>query len=369
MARDYYEILGVKKGATDDDIKKAYRKLAHEYHPDKKTGNEAKFKEVNEAYQVLSDKAKRAQYDQFGQTFGGSSYGGSQAGGSQSNPFSGFSGFQGFGGDGFSFDFGGEGFEDIFSSVFGGQTSGRRKAKGRDIQADVEITFQEMVKGTERQFNFYRQAECSECHGTGAEEGTKLKTCPTCGGAGQVRKNVRSFFGNFSQVTECPDCRGEGKIIDKKCKVCGGDGRVKKEEKVNIQIPAGIQDGQTLSMEGQGEMGARGSKPGNLYVNIHILPHPKFVRRGQNIESVEYISFATAVLGGKIEVETIDGPLILKIPAGTQSGETFRLKDLGVPELRGGKRGHQMVKVMIVVPKKVTGRAKALIEELNNLEK
>jgi len=264
MKKDYYDILGVSKSASDDDIKKAYRRLAHQYHPDKSGGDEKKFKEVNEAYQVLSDKAKRQQYDQFGQTFEQAGAGGQGFGGFD------FSGFQGFGGQGFNFDFGEGGFEDIFSDIFGGSTRTRRKARGRDIQVDVEISFSEMVSGATRTMNLYKNSVCERCGGEGGEPGTSLKTCSTCHGSGQVRKTSRSFFGSFSQVTTCSECQGSGSIFEKKCSQCGGDGKYKKEEQIEIKIPAGIADGQTISMEGQGEAGQRGARPGNLYVIVHI---------------------------------------------------------------------------------------------------
>lgn len=356
MARDYYEILGVSKGASDDEIKKAYRKLAHKYHPDKSGGDEAKFKEINEAYQVLSDKSKRAQYDQFGQTFQGAPGGGSGFGGFD------FSGFQN---QGFDFEFGGSNFEDIFSDIFGGGR--RRKARGQNIQVDLEIDFPEMVRGAEKVVRLYKNAVCDRCEGTGGEPGSKKKTCPVCGGSGRVKKTTRSFFGNFSQVSECPECAGAGTVFEKKCSKCKGEGRFKKEEEIKISIPAGIQDGQTLSVEGAGEFGEKGSVPGDLYVNIHVKPHKKFTRKGNDIISSEYISFSMAVFGGKIEIDTIDGKLILKIPAGTQSGEIFRIKEKGVPELGGRKIGNHLVKVFVETPKNLSREQKNLIEKLKDL--
>src|SRR3990172_5203015 len=260
---DYYKILGIGKGASDDEIKKAYRKLAHKYHPDKGGGDEAKFKKINEAYQVLSDKAKRQQYDQFGRTFDGA----------QGRPgFSGFdfSGFQDFGGQGFDFEFGGGGgFEDIFSDIFGGRAkSSGRRSRGQDIQVDAEISFEEMVRGAEREINLYNRVACDQCEGSDGEPGTGRKNCPTCKGAGQIKKTTRSFLGSFSQVSVCPECKGEGAVYEKKCRKCGGDGRVKEERRVKIKIPAGIENGQTISLQGQGEAGERGARGGDLYVNI-----------------------------------------------------------------------------------------------------
>lgn len=359
MANNYYEILGVSKGATDDEIKKAYRKLAHKYHPDKAGGDEAKFKEINEAYQVLSDKAKRSQYDQFGRTFEG-------AGGASGQGFGGFdfSGFQGFGGNqGFDFDFGGGDFSDIFSDIFGG---GGRSAKrrGRDIQVDTEIDFFEIAKGTERTFSLYKTTSCDKCEGTGGEPGAKRKTCPTCQGKGRIQKTSRSFFGSFTQVVECSECRGEGQVFENKCRQCGGDGRFKKEEKIEIKIPAGISDGQTISVRGAGEAGEKGAPSGDLYVTVRIKPHSKFKREGNDILSEERIPFSLATLGGKTEIETLWGKLILKIPSGTQSGEVFRIKGKGAPDISGRGEGNHLVRIFVSTPKNLSRRQKDLVEEL-----
>ncbi|MDQ1284182.1 MAG: Chaperone protein DnaJ [Patescibacteria group bacterium] len=389
MANDYYNALGVGKGASDDEIKKAYRKLAHKYHPDKAGGDEKKFKEINEAYQVLSDKAKRSQYDQFGQTFsagGGSAYGGqgrgfsdfSSKGGPASGwDFSGFDfgnfsrqnngGFSAKGGpaSGWEFQFGGDDLGDIFGSVFGGGRSrGGRARRGQDIQVDAEIDFSEMVHGAEREINLRRSVKCNRCGGTGAEPGAGMKTCPTCQGAGQVQKTARGLFGMFSQVSVCPECEGAGKIPEKKCSQCGGDGRVKENENIKIKIPAGISNGQTISLEGKGEAGEKGAPAGNLYVVVHVKPHSKFTRNGLDILSAEHISFSMAALGGEIEIETLHGKLILKIPAGTQSGETFRIRGKGVPELSGRGVGDHLVKIIVRVPQRLTREQKRIIEEL-----
>ncbi|MFA5994441.1 MAG: DnaJ C-terminal domain-containing protein, partial [Parcubacteria group bacterium] len=309
MAASYYDLLGVSKGATDDEIKKAYRKMAHKYHPDKSGGDEAKFKEINQAYQVLSDKSKRQQYDQFGQTFEGGGPGAGQGSGGFD-----FSGFQGFGGQEGGFEFGGEGFDDIFSNIFGGGGSrGRRQTQGSDIHVDIEIDYFEMVKGVEKELNLYKRVHCNRCEGSGGEPGAGQKTCPTCHGSGKVETVRRSFFGSFAQVSECHECQGVGKIYEKKCSKCGGDGRVKEEQKLEIKIPAGISDGQTLSVGGQGEAGERGMRAGDLLVTIHVAPHKKFKRKGLDILSTEQIPFSVAALGGKVEIETISGNLILKI--------------------------------------------------------
>ncbi|MCX6766144.1 MAG: molecular chaperone DnaJ [Candidatus Moranbacteria bacterium] len=358
---DYYKILGVNRNASDDEIKKAYRKLAHKYHPDKAGGDEKKFKEINEAYQVLSDKAKRQQYDQFGRTF-------EQTG-------AGFGGFEGFdfgsfsGRGGSSWDFGG--FEDIFSDIFGegftGRTGTRRRA-GRDIQVDVEISFEEMVQGTRRDVNLYKSVVCSVCHGTGGEPGAKEQSCPTCGGSGQVRKTTRSFFGSFTQVSTCPTCVGTGKTYSQKCHKCGGDGRVKEYQAVAINIPAGIQDGQTITLPGQGEAGEHGGAGGDLYTSVHVRPHPKFQRERDNITSTEQITFSQAVLGDKIAVETVEGSVKMKIPAGTQSSEIFRIKDEGIPHLGKRGRGDHLVKIVVKIPRHPSREQKELIEKLRKLD-
>jgi molecular chaperone DnaJ len=367
MASNYYDLLGISKGASDDEIKKAYRKLAHKYHPDKSGGDEAKFKEINQAYQVLSDKSKRQQYDQFGQTFEGGSGAG---GGSAAGGFGGFdfSGFQGFGGQAGGFEFGGEGFDDIFSNIFGGGGTSRtrRKARGADIHVDVEIDYAEMVRGVQREFNLFKSVHCDRCDGQGGEPGTGQKTCPTCHGSGRVETMRRSFFGNFSQVSECHDCLGAGKIFEKKCSKCKGEGRVKEEEKISVEIPAGISDGQTLSMEGRGEAGERGAMAGDLLITVHVSAHRKFKRKGLDILSTEEIPYSVAALGGKVEIETISGSLILKIPAGTPSGEVFRVKGSGVPDLGGRDIGNHLVTVVVRVPKSLSREQKNIIEKMRD---
>jgi len=358
MAKNYYKILGVSKEASDDEIKKSYRKLAHKHHPDKTGGDEVKFKEINEAYQVLSDKTKRQQYDQFGQTFDQARGGG----------FSGFdfSGFQkGYG----NFEFGSENFEDIFSDIFGGNFGGRRtRAKsGQDIQVDVEISFEEMVKGAERVFNLYKRMKCDVCQGTDGELGIKDETCSTCHGSGKIRKTSRSFFGTFSQVAACPDCEGKGKIYSKKCHQCGGDGMVKMNQEINVRVPAGIQNGQTISLSGQGEAGEAGAPSGDLFVNVHVLPHDKFKRDQDNIISSEEISFSQAVLGDKVEVETIEGGIKMKVPSGTQSGEIFRIKEKGVPHLQKRGRGDQLIKIVVKIPKNMSRGQRELVDKMKDL--
>ncbi len=366
MAKDLYETLGVNKGANDDEIKKAYRKLAHKHHPDKTGGNADKFKEINAAYQVLSDKEKRSQYDQYGQTFeqGQRGGGGQGFGGFSSQGFD-FSGFQ-QGGGGQGFEFGG-GFEDIFSDIFGGGggRGGSSQKAGRDIQIDAEISFEEMVKGAHREVSLLRRVVCGLCKGSGGEPGAKEENCHTCKGSGQIKQTVRSFFGTFVQASTCPTCSGSGKTYAKKCHKCSGEGRVREQQSIAFDIPAGISNGQTISLQGQGEAGERGSSNGDLFVNIHIKQHNFFERKGNDILSTEHISYSQAVLGDKISVRTINENISIKIPAGTQGGETFRIKEQGVPQLgRNSARGHQLVKIIVDVPKNLSRDQKKLLEEL-----
>lgn len=367
---DLYETLGVSKGASEDEIKKAYRKLAHKHHPDKAGGNTEKFKEINAAYQVLSDKEKRSQYDQYGQTFEQAQRGGGGGGGGGSQGFGGFSsqgwdfsGFSAQGGSASGGEFNG-GFEDIFSDIFGGG-GGQSSRKGRDIQIDSEITFEEMVHGAHREVSLLRRVICDSCRGDGGEPGSTQETCHTCKGSGQIKQTVRSFFGNFVQASTCPTCLGAGRTYAKKCRKCGGDGRVREQQSIAFDIPAGISSGQTISLQGQGEAGERGSSNGDLFVNVHVKPHNLFERKGNDILSTEHISFSQAVFGDKIDVKTIDGNLAMKIPAGTQGGETFRIKEKGIPQLgRSSVRGNQLVKIVVDVPKNLSREQKRLLEDL-----
>ena len=373
MPKDYYNILGVGKDASDDEIKKAYRKLAHQHHPDKSGGDEARFKEVNEAYQVLSDKEKRSQYDQYGQTF-------EQA--QQQGGFSGFEGFRDFSSfaEGFDFNFRGgqgsrqgfSGFEDIFGDIFSQAGFGsdarkgrsRRRYRGEDIQVDVEINFQEMGEGVEKEIELYKRVKCAKCGGEGVEPGSKKVECAKCGGEGQVRSARRTILGTFQQTSVCPECQGEGKIPEKKCKKCGGDGRTREYEKIKVKIPAGIRDGQTIRLENLGEAGEKGGEAGDLYVNIHVLPDTRFSRDGDNIHSEAEISFSQAALGDKISVETIGGEVKLKIPAGTQSGEIFRLKGHGVKHLSRFGHGDHYVKIQVVTPRNLSREERKIFEKL-----
>lgn len=360
MAKDYYEILGVPRTASQDEIKKAFRKQAHQHHPDKSGGDEAKFKELNEAYGALSDPEKRRRYDQFGHA------------GAQSGP----GGFSGQGGSAAGFDFGGfqfggGGFEDVFSDLFGGGSfSGarNREESGSDIQVDIEVSFEEMASGVEKEVRLRKPIECDACSGTGGKAGTKESTCKTCGGAGRVNKTVRSFFGTFAQAFVCEDCHGRGKSYAEKCPICHGAGRVQGEETIAINVPQGIEDGQTISLSGRGAVGEHGMRSGDLYVTVHVLPHREFKREGRDtIRSTVEIRFAQAALGDTIPVNTISGVVRMKIPAGTQSGEVFRLKGRGIRHFQGHREGDHLVTVIVIVPKRLSSEERKLVERLREI--
>ena len=365
MGKDYYKILGISRNASDEEIKRAFRRLAHKYHPDTKGGgDEAKFKEVNEAYQVLSDPERRAKYDQFGTDFeqGGyqpwnwedfvQAYGPQQA----RVDFSDF--FKGFGE-----------FEDIFSEIFGTKTRRKRETlAGEDININIDISFKEAVFGTKREVELYKRVRCPRCKGKGYESGIKIITCPTCRGTGQITTTRQTFLGSFTQVSTCPDCRGEGKKPEKYCPRCGGDGRVKEYKKIRIKIPAGIDSGQTIRVSGQGEAGIKGGPYGDLYVQVRVAPHKYFKREGYNLKVDLPISFTQAVLGDRVEIETLDGKIKLDIPAGTQSGEVFVIKGKGIPKLQGAGRGDLLVKIEVVIPKRLSRKERKLIQELASLK-
>jgi len=356
---DYYETLGVPKNASEDEIKKAFRRLAHKYHPDKGTGDEKKFKEINEAYQVLSNKERRQRYDSHGQTYNGQ-------GPTGGNPFGGQGGgfdFNGFSSQGF--DFSGSGFEDIFSDIFGGQGSHRtRRGGGADIAVDIEISFEQMVAGVEKEISLRKLSSCHTCKGTGGKPGSKKETCKQCQGRGQVRRNVQTIFGALSQVVTCDVCHGRGETYTEKCPTCQGTGREQREEKISLSIPAGIHDEQTLSVEGAGAAGELGESAGNLFVTVHVRPHAVLQRRGDDIISEYAMSFMQAALGDKVPVETIEGNVTMKIPSGTQPGEVFRIKGKGVPHLGRYGRGDHLVTVTLSVPKKLSSEQKKIIEKL-----
>ena len=351
--RDYYEVLGVSKGASDDEIKKAYRKLAKKYHPDMNPGDkeaEAKFKEVNEAYSILSDSEKRARYDQFGHAGVDPNYGAGGPGG-------------GFGG----FDMGDIDLGDIFGSFFGGgfggfggSASSRRNGpqKGESLRASLTISFEEAAFGCEKEINLNRTEECEACHGSGAEPGTTAETCPDCRGTGVVRVQQRTGGFAFSSTAPCSRCRGTGKIIHTPCKACGGSGSEKKTKRVTVSIPAGIDDGQAISLRGQGNAGKNGGPAGDLIVAVHVKPHPQFHRDGTTVLYEQPVTFYQAVMGAELEIPTIDGKVKYNLPAGTQTGTTFRLRGKGIPELRGRGRGDQYVTVRVQVPTSLNGEQK-----------
>jgi molecular chaperone DnaJ len=351
--RDYYEVLGLQKGASDDEIKKAYRSLAKKYHPDlnKEPGAEEKFKEVNEAYETLSDPQKRARYDQYGFDDPTAGFGGAGA--------------SGFGGAGFG------GFEDIINSFFGG---GRRSSNGPHQGADVEkqmnITFEEAVFGCKKRIRITVDDECMSCGGSGAASKSDVKTCPKCGGRGRVIMRQQTIFGYTNVEAQCPDCNGKGKIITKKCPDCNGKGRVRRTKDVEITIPAGIQSGMSLRMEGYGQSGFNGGQPGDLYIQFVVQEHPNFKRDGQDIILEIPISVSQAALGDTIQVPTIDGPVDLKVPAGTQPGTKLRLRGRGTKNPKGGiGRGDQYVIFNVVVPTNLSSAEKKLYEQLKEEEK
>lgn len=354
--RDYYEILGVGKDASADEIKKAFRRLAVQYHPDKEGGDEAKFKEINEAYEVLKDQSKRQRYDQFGHAGVGGAAGG--AGG----PFGG-----GFNGQNVNFDFGDLG--DIFGSFFGGGPQrSRQPNRGRDVEIQIELSFEDAVFGAERDIKLTMEDVCGHCKGSTVEPGYELKTCQTCKGAGQVVEVMRTIFGNIQQATVCPTCKGAGKIPEKPCSVCHGKGTQRKEQKMTIKIPAGVDDGATIRLRERGEAIANGAK-GDLYVHLRVKAHKKFTREGDIILSEEHIDMVDAALGTEIDVETVDGKVRMKVPAGTQSGTDFKLSNHGVPHLQKTTRGAHIVTIIVDIPTKLTKQQKELLEEFKKNHK
>ncbi|HYK72506.1 MAG TPA: molecular chaperone DnaJ [Pseudoneobacillus sp.] len=342
--RDYYEVLGVSKSASKDELKKAYRKLSKQYHPDinKEPDANEKFKEIAEAYEVLSDDQKKAQYDQFGHAGPNQGFGGSDFGG-------------GFGG-----------FEDIFNSFFGGGTRRRdpnAPRQGADLQYTMTLSFEEAVFGKEMDIEIPREEECDTCHGSGAKPGTKPETCNHCKGSGQLNVEQNTPFGRIVNRRVCHYCNGTGKEIKNKCSTCGGSGKVKKRRKINVKIPAGVDDGQQLRVSGQGEPGVNGGPSGDLYVVFHVRSHEFFERDGDDIYCEMPITFVQAALGDEIEVPTINGKVKLKIPAGTQTGTKFRLKGKGVPNVRGYGVGDQHILIRIITPTKLTEKQKQILSE------
>ena len=346
--RDYYEVLGVSKTATDDEIKKAYRGLAKKYHPDvcKEPDAEAKFKEVQEAYEVLSDSTKRQQYDQFG----------------HEGPMGGAGGF-----DGFNFGGGFGGFDDIFSSFFGG---GRSQAntgpkRGRNIKTSITLTFEEAAFGVEKEITLNKLDTCKDCSGTGAMSGKDIETCPKCHGRGKVIVEQNSFFGRIQTEAVCPNCNGKGKTIKNKCTTCHGEGRIKTVSKIKVRIPSGVEDEQTLTVSGRGEAGPNGGMNGDLYININVKPHDLFERDGVHLYLEMPITFSQAALGDSIEVPTLDGKCILKVPSGTQTGTKFRIPGKGIKNARTGETGNLYVVVKLITPTKLSNEQKDLFKKLS----
>jgi molecular chaperone DnaJ len=354
--RDYYEILGVQKNSSDAEIKKAFRTLARKYHPDvnKEPGAEAKFKEINEAYSILSDNQKRAQYDRFG---------GAGAG------FEGFDFSDLFRG-GFGTSFGGESpFEDLFESFFGGGGGRRRTGprRGDDLRYDISITLEEAANGIQKEIDLPHFVACQTCKGTGARPGTKPEKCGTCRGSGQVRRAQRTMLGSFTQITPCPDCQGSGEVIRSLCVECHGRGQVKKTHKVELKIPAGVETGNKLRITKAGDTGERGGSPGDLYIFITVKDHPLFHRDGADLHYKALLTFAQASIGFEMEVPTIDGKASLKIPAGTQPNTVLRMKGKGMPHLESHARGDQFVHIEIETPANLTGEQKELLIKLAKL--
>ncbi|MBM3205062.1 molecular chaperone DnaJ [Candidatus Uhrbacteria bacterium] len=362
MAKDFYKILGVDKNASDDDIKKAYRRLAHQYHPDKGGGDEAKFKEVNEAYQVLGDKKKRQTYDQFGSA--AFENGGMGAGGPFGGGFGGFDFRQGFPGGFSGGDMGDLG--DILGEMFGfgGRGGSRDSARGRNIEMDMELTFHEAAFGVEKMISLYKQVACLRCKGDGAEPGSKTITCQTCQGSGQVKQTQRTMFGSVQVATPCTACHGRGKKPEKECTNCRGAGVEKREEKISIAIPAGIDNEEVVKAPGQGEAAPYGGRTGDLFLRVHVKSDARFERDGHDIHSDLVIPFSTMALGGTVTAETLDGHESIKVHEGTIAGTIVTLRGKGVPYLRSSGRGNHHIRVIPDIPKKLTKEQKRLLDEL-----
>ncbi len=347
--RDYYDVLGVAKNADPQELKRAYRKLAMEFHPDRNASPDApeKFKEINRAYEVLSDTEMRQRYDRFG-------HAGVEGNGSGPQGFEGFQNFEGFG--------------DIFDAFFGGgERGGRRRrgpAKGADLRYNMRITFEDAVFGAEKEIEFPRLERCEHCGGKGAEPGTDMITCPECNGAGEIRRAQQSIFGQFVNVATCPRCQGEGRMIPHPCNKCRGSGREKSTRRISVKIPAGVDEGSQIRIMGEGEAGMRGGESGNLYVVLSVAPHPKFERVEDHILFELPVNVAQAALGAEISIPTLDGEMEFEIPAGTQSGEDFVIRGKGVPHLRGTGRGDMVVRVTAVIPDELTDEQRELLQKL-----
>ena len=351
--RDYYEVLGVQRGASKDQIKDSYRKLAMQFHPDRNKSPEAeeKFKEISEAYAVLSDDEKRQQYDTLGHAGFDQRY-------TREDIFRGAD---------FDSVFRDLGVGDLFRAFFGGGFGGGYREtinRGQDLAYDLEITLEEAARGTERETEVPRTEKCDVCHGSGASPGTQARTCPRCNGAGKVQNMRKSSFAMYVQVVPCPTCRGKGRLIESPCSNCRGSGLVKKRRRITVRIPPGIDEGYQLRLRGEGEMASNGGEPGDLYVMVHVRPNEQFVREGDDLMHVLIISYPLAALGGNVTVPTLDGPISMAIRPGTQPGETIRLKGKGMPHFRGYGRGDLLVRVGISVPEKLTSQQRLLLEQL-----
>jgi len=354
MAKDLYGVLGVPKDASPEDLKKAYRKMSKEWHPDKHKGNkdaENKFKEINEAYEVLRNPDRKKMYDQFGSTGNG------QGGG--------FNGGQGFGG----FDFSGFGnantgdFGDIFENFFGGRGRAESRTRGNDRELEITIELKDAVTGMKFPLRLRKLVTCSTCDGKGAEEGTKIVQCSTCSGTGQVTRTVNSFFGQIRQQSVCPQCEGSGQIPEKPCRTCKGDGRVQDSVDVTIDVPAGIDEGQTLKVRGQGDAGLRGAESGDLFAHVRVQPDPQFEREGADIKSIVGVPVLDAILGGTIDVETVHGKSTVQVPEGMQPGQMFRIRGKGMPALGRTSFGDHYVTLNVKIPEKLSRKEKKILEE------
>ena len=360
---DYYQILGVARDASEDEVKKAYRKLAHKHHPDK-GGDEKKFKEINEAYQTLSDKKKRSQYDQFGRAFEGAAPGGGEPFG----PGFDFSGFRASNSDG-RVEFDMEDLGEMFGDIFGfknGRTGGREDLKrGKDIEVSIEVPLEDILKERERKITLRKMIVCSRWSGKGAEPGTPVRECFSCRGTGRVQQIKRTILGSFTRNSICPECGGEGYRPEKPCNVCKGEGRIKQDETIKTFIPAGVDSGQILKMSGKGEAGRKGGQSGDLYIRIFVKPHSVFKRDGDNLYMMGNISFSQAALGDEIEVPSVEGnKILLKVPSGTLSGKILRIKGKGIPHFSSFGRGDMYVELEIQTPKKLSRKQKEILEML-----
>lgn len=345
MAKDYYAVLGVDRNATDDDIKKAFRKLAHQYHPDKGGGNEARFKEISEAYSVLGDKKKRAEYDSYGRVF--------------NEGAGGFSGFQGAGFDPSQF----QGFDlgDIFGDIFSGRGTAQTK-RGRDISIDIEISFKESVFGVERKVLLTKSSKCETCKGNGAKEGTAFDTCSTCNGNGNVHEVKRSLLGTFDSVRQCETCHGSGKIPKEKCKTCKGIGVMRKEDEITLNIPPNVNNGEMIRMNSAGEA-VPGGVPGDLYIKLHVKDDPQFKKEGQNLKTSLNVKLSDALLGAEYSVDTLDGKIKVKVPVGAKPNEILRVRSKGIPYTES-KRGDLLIQLSVELPKKLSRKARKAVEDL-----